>query len=136
MRISDWSSDVCSSDLPCARPMDPTPNPSPEGEGLIVTSATELSLYQMVQQQRRFRLFDALAWIALASLILVTAAHLVTKPPAMPAYADVRAAWKPSEAWLSDRDGRLLDTIRADFQDRKSVESGKSVSGRVNIGGH
>src|SRR3546814_15211345 len=82
MRISDWSSDVCSSDLPCARPMDPTPNPSPEGEGLIVTSATELSLYQMVQQQRRFRLFDALAWIALASLILVTAAHLVTKPPA------------------------------------------------------
>src|SRR3546814_5134855 len=107
MRISDWSSDVCSSDLPCARPMDPTPNPSPEGEGLIVTSATELSLYQMVQQQRRFRLFDALAWIALASLILVTAAHLVTKPPAMPAYADVRAAWKPSEAWLYDRDGQI-----------------------------
>src|SRR3546814_10157416 len=119
MRISDWSSDVCSSDLPCARPMDPTPNPSPEGEGLIVTSATELSLYQMVQQQRRFRLFDALAWIALASLILVTAAHLVTKPPAMPAYADVRAAWKPSEAWLYDRAGRLLATISVDFQRRR-----------------
>ncbi|MBB5704999.1 penicillin-binding protein 1C [Sphingopyxis panaciterrulae] len=84
-----------------------------------MTSATELSLYQMVQQQRRFRLFDALAWIALASLILVTAAHLVTKPPAMPAYADVRAAWKPSEAWLYDRDGRLLDTIRVDFQRRR-----------------
>ena len=65
------------------------------------------------------RLFDALAWIALASLILVTAAHLVTKPPAMPAYADVRAAWKPSEAWLYDRDGRLLDTIRVDFQRRR-----------------
>src|SRR3546814_11760079 len=73
----------------------------------------------MVQQQRRFRLVDALAWIALASLILVTAAHLVTKPPAMPAYADVRAAWKPSEAWLYDRDGRLLDTIRVDFQRRR-----------------
>ncbi|WOF43667.1 penicillin-binding protein 1C [Sphingopyxis indica] len=65
------------------------------------------------------RLFDAFAWIALAALILVTAAHLVTRPPAMPAYADVRAAWKPSEAWLYDRNGRLLDTERVDFQRRR-----------------
>lgn len=65
------------------------------------------------------RLFDAFAWIALAALILVTAAHLVTQPPAMPSYADVRAAWKPSEAWLYDRSGRLLDTERVDFQRRR-----------------
>src|SRR3546814_4442154 len=32
MRISDWSSYVCSSDLPTPAP--PHPNPSPEGEGL------------------------------------------------------------------------------------------------------
>src|SRR3546814_12950115 len=66
----------------------------------------------------RRRLFDAFVWIALASLILVTAAHLITKPPAMPAYTDVRAAWTPSEAWLYDRDGRLLDTDRVDFPRR------------------
>src|SRR3546814_6995471 len=67
----------------------------------------------------RRRLFDAFVWIALASLILVTAAHLITKPPAMPAYTDVRADWTPSEAWLYDRDGRLLDTERVDFQRRR-----------------
>jgi len=65
------------------------------------------------------RLFDAFAWAALAALILVTAAHLVTRPPAMPAFAEARAAWKPSEAWLYDRNGRLLDTERVDFQRRR-----------------
>src|SRR5690606_10340511 len=70
-------------------------------------------------QPRKRRLFDALAWLALALLIITTAAHLLTRPPAMPAYADVRAAWKPSEAWLYDRDGRLLDTERVDFQRRR-----------------
>ncbi|WP_077147905.1 penicillin-binding protein 1C [Sphingopyxis sp. KK2] len=67
--------------------------------------------------QRRW--FDAFAWAALALLILTTAAHLATKPPAMPAYEDVRADWKPSEAWLYDRDGRLLDSERVDFERRR-----------------
>ncbi|SKB40233.1 penicillin-binding protein 1C [Sphingopyxis flava] len=70
-------------------------------------------------QPRKRRLFDALAWLALALLILTTAAHLLTRPPAMPTYADIRAAWKPSEAWLYDRDGQLLDTERVDFQRRR-----------------
>lgn len=81
------------------------------------------SLAEQVQGGGRLppkrRLFDAVAWIALAALILTTATHLVTKPPAMPAYADVRAGWKPSEAWLYDRDGRLLDTERVDFERRR-----------------
>ena len=68
---------------------------------------------------RKRRWFDALAWAALALLILATAAHLVTKPPAMPAYETVRADWKPSEAWLYDRDGRLLDSERVDFERRR-----------------
>ncbi len=68
---------------------------------------------------RKRRWFDAFAWAALALLILTTAAHLATKPPAMPAYEDVRAAWKPSEAWLYDRDGRLLDSERVDFERRR-----------------
>lgn len=65
------------------------------------------------------RWFDAFAWAAFALLILTTAAHLLTKPPAMPAYEDVRAGWKPSEAWLYDRDGRLLDSERVDFERRR-----------------
>ncbi|WP_422059150.1 penicillin-binding protein 1C [Sphingopyxis sp.] len=69
--------------------------------------------------QRKRRWQDALAWLALAALILVTAAHLLTRPPAMPAYAAVRAEWQPSEAWLYDRDGRLLDSERVNFQRRR-----------------
>ncbi len=60
-----------------------------------------------------------LAWLALALLILTTAAHLATRPPPMPAYADVRADWQPSEAWLYDRDGRLLDSERVNFERRR-----------------
>jgi penicillin-binding protein 1C len=68
---------------------------------------------------RKRRWSDALAWLALALLILTTIAHLATKPPAMPSYADVRKAWQPSEAWLYDRDGRLLDSERVDFERRR-----------------
>ena len=61
----------------------------------------------------------ALAWAALAALVLTTAAHLLTRPPAMPGYAAVRADWKPSEAWLYDRDGQLLDSERINFERRR-----------------
>ena len=61
----------------------------------------------------------ALAWLALALLILTTSAHLATKPPPMPAYAAVRADWQPSEAWLYDRDGQLLDSERVNFERRR-----------------
>jgi penicillin-binding protein 1C len=37
----------------------------------------------------------------------------------MPSYADTRAAWRPSEAWLRDRNGRLLQTVRIDFAVRR-----------------
>jgi len=61
----------------------------------------------------------ALAWAALAALILTTIAHLATKPPPMPTYAAVRADWQPSEAWLYDREGRLLDSERVNFERRR-----------------
>lgn len=67
----------------------------------------------------RWRWFDALAWLALALLVLTTIAHLLTRPPAMPAYATVRADWKPSEAWLYDRGGQLLDSERVNFDRRR-----------------
>ncbi|MGR4891704.1 penicillin-binding protein 1C [Sphingopyxis sp. LARHCG72] len=72
-----------------------------------------------MDSSRKRRWLDALAWLALASLILVTAAHLLTKPPAMPEYEKVRAGWKSSEAWLYDRDGQLLDSERVNFERRR-----------------
>ena len=62
---------------------------------------------------------NALLWTAFAALILLTIAHLFTRPPAMPDYAAVRADWKASEAWLYDREGRLLDSERVDFARRQ-----------------
>jgi penicillin-binding protein 1C len=67
----------------------------------------------------RRRWLDVLAWLALALLILTTIAHLATRPPPMPAFADVRADWQPSEAWLYDRDGQLLDSERVNFERRR-----------------
>lgn len=68
---------------------------------------------------RKRRWVDTIAWLALAALVLTTAAHLLTRPPAMPDYPTVRADWRPSEAWLYDRDGRLLDSERVDFERRR-----------------
>ncbi|MBJ7499127.1 MAG: penicillin-binding protein 1C [Sphingopyxis sp.] len=68
---------------------------------------------------RKRRWFDILAWAALAALVLVTAAHLATRPPAMPAFDDVHADWRPSEAWLYDREGQLLDSERVNFERRR-----------------
>src|SRR3546814_18433767 len=62
MRISDWSSDVCSSDLghrPCARPMPPTPTPPLKGRGLngterSVTMLTEINLDGIIGQSQNY----------------------------------------------------------------------------------
>ncbi len=60
-------------------------------------------------------------WLAggAAFMVLVLAFHLWTRPPAMPGYTETRAAWAPSEAYLKDRNGRLLDAIRVDFATRR-----------------
>ena len=60
--------------------------------------------------------------IAIASAILIALFAFVdwlTYPPPLPSYAQVRAAWRPSEAWLYDRHGRLLDSSRVDFAARR-----------------
>ena len=43
----------------------------------------------------------------------------LTMPRPMPDYASVRAAWQPSEAWLYDRNGVLIDSSRVDFARRR-----------------
>ncbi|HEX4695494.1 penicillin-binding protein 1C [Sphingomonas sp.] len=44
---------------------------------------------------------------------------ILTLPPPIPDYAAVRAAWQPSEAWLYDRNGVLIDSSRVDYQRRR-----------------
>ena len=72
------------------------------------------------------RVRTALAWLRRRPLVWLCAALLVpfglslwTLPPAMPSYAVTHAGWHPSEAWLRDRDGRLLDAIRVNFAVRR-----------------
>ena len=61
-----------------------------------------------------------LAVAVIAALVLAAAAlDALTRPPSLPTYAAVRAAWQPSEAWLYDRQGRLLDSARVDFARRR-----------------
>jgi penicillin-binding protein 1C len=61
-----------------------------------------------------------LRWGLLAvPLIAVLILWLVTIPPLMPSYAKVRRGWQPSESWLHDRNGLLLDSIRVDFHKRR-----------------
>jgi penicillin-binding protein 1C len=59
-----------------------------------------------------------MALVATAA-IAVGALDYATRPPVLPDYAQVRAAWHPSEAWLYDRHGRLIDSARVDFAARR-----------------
>jgi len=52
-------------------------------------------------------------------LVALVVAALWTVPPAMPDYAQARGDWRSSEAWLRDRHGKLLDTIRVDYEVRR-----------------
>ena len=70
------------------------------------------------QPPRRIRWW----WLLLGALAMtILALAWWTRPPPMPAYAEVRAAWQPSEAWLYDRNGVLLDSERVDFQQRRGA---------------
>jgi len=68
----------------------------------------------------------ALAWLrrspslwVLAPLMALAGLDLWTAPPPLPSYAEAKAAWRPSEAWLKDRNGRLLQTVRIDMAVRR-----------------
>ncbi len=59
-------------------------------------------------------------WWLLGTLAATCAAlWLATVPPLMPPYATIVAAWKPSESWLYDRNGRLIDSQRVNFAARR-----------------
>jgi penicillin-binding protein 1C len=56
------------------------------------------------------------ALLGIASALLL---WIVTIPPLLPTYARTVSGWKPSESWLYDRNGRLLDSLRVDFHARR-----------------
>ncbi len=58
-------------------------------------------------------------WILAVFACAIIALTTATWPSNVPEYDDVRAGWKPSEAWLYDRNGRLLDSERVDYQQRR-----------------
>ncbi len=56
---------------------------------------------------------------AIGSALLLIVLWIATVPPLLPSHRNVVANWKPSEAWLYDRNGELLDSIRVDFHARR-----------------
>ncbi|MEQ1548470.1 MAG: penicillin-binding protein 1C [Chakrabartia sp.] len=58
-------------------------------------------------------------WIAAIAGMLLVILWFLTLPPTLPTYKNVRAAWKPSESWLYDRNGQLIDSLRVDFHARR-----------------
>lgn len=62
------------------------------------------------------------AWRRLAllgPLALFLLLFAITLPPTMPDPAMVKAAWRPTESWLYDRSGRLLESVRVDYSQRR-----------------
>jgi len=59
--------------------------------------------------------------LAAAALLVAggAAVDYATMPPPLPGYAQVRARWRPSESWLYDRHGVLIDSARVDFAARR-----------------
>lgn len=71
-----------------------------------------------VQPPRRIRWW----WlILLAGAGAMLALLWWTRPPPMPDFAAVKAGWQPSEAWLYDRHGALLDSERVNFAARRGA---------------
>ena len=66
----------------------------------------------------RFTPRRALALVGVAA-VLGGGLDYATRPPPLPDYNTVRAQWRPSEAWLYDRHGALIDSARVDFAARR-----------------
>ncbi|MFM9852314.1 MAG: penicillin-binding protein 1C [Sphingomonadaceae bacterium] len=58
-------------------------------------------------------------WIPACAALGAITLFLLTLPPLLPSYARVVGAWQPSEAWLYDRQGQLLDSQRVNFAARR-----------------
>jgi penicillin-binding protein 1C len=61
----------------------------------------------------------ALLGLLALGLVLLGWLEWRTMPPSVPDFVVVRQQWAPSEAWLYDRNGHLLDEARVDFSVRR-----------------
>jgi penicillin-binding protein 1C len=59
------------------------------------------------------------AFAVMALMAAVLLIHVMTRPPPLPRFADVVSRWQPSESWLYDRNGALIDSVRVDFRVRR-----------------
>src|SRR5215469_5552621 len=57
--------------------------------------------------------FLTIAVVSLGAILLLSA------PPPMPSFADVRATWRPSAAQLLDRHGNVLYEMRIEANERR-----------------
>jgi penicillin-binding protein 1C len=55
----------------------------------------------------------------LGAFLLLVIGWAYTTPPPLPTYGQLVAKWRPSESWLYDRHGNLLDSVRVDFHARR-----------------
>ena len=58
-------------------------------------------------------------WVPAFAGISMLVLWLATIPPVLPSYGRVVTAWQPSESWLYDRNGQLLDSQRVNFHARR-----------------
>src|SRR3546814_13601821 len=121
MRISDWSSDVCSSDLTSARLIKSPPKPLNSVSRKYRNSGT---LFTRVQGQH--------------GPVAMTSSCLAVNPPLHPYLVRAATCHRPVAAkrcrWI-DHSAPAQHPGKAVFPDRKSVVPGKSVYVRVNLGG-
>jgi penicillin-binding protein 1C len=64
-------------------------------------------------------LAQALAGATIALVIMLAVLDGLTRPARLPDFEQVKAGWTPSEAWLEDRNGALIDSVRVDYQARR-----------------
>ena len=57
-------------------------------------------------------------WLA-APILALLAFWILSAPPLLPSYARTVSTWQPSESWLYDRNGQLLDSMRVNFRARR-----------------
>jgi penicillin-binding protein 1C len=61
-------------------------------------------------------------WPALFGILVLCAGAttwIITIPPMLPNFDAVATEWHSSESWLYDRNGKLLDSLRVDFHQRR-----------------
>src|SRR3546814_14698577 len=113
MRISDWSSDVCSSDLP-------DPRPAPACPAVVIRTAIRRGSSRRAPPP------------SLPSR--PTAHHQLSSTHPEPAFGG--APFDPPTSHMPAPTGQLISALHCErLPDRKSVVKGKSVSVRVDLGG-